>query len=404
MNTDKIKCDFPLLKRNPNLTFLDSAATSQKPLSVIQAMNDYYGNYNANVHRGIYRLSEEATEKYEAVRMKVCDFIGSKTVNDIIYTHGTTESINLVMRGYGEKFIKAGDKIVITILEHHSNFVPWQQLAKKKKAKLEIIDVSENGELKEDEINAKIKGAKIVALSHASNVLGTINPVQEICKIAREQGAISVVDGAQSVSHVKVDVEKIGCDFFVFSAHKMLGPNGIGILYGKEELLEKMDPFIYGGDMISKVTVERSEWNLLPYKFEAGTPPIAEAIGLGAAIDYLNRISINTIRMHEKALSKYAMKQLLTIKNLAIYGPQRTDRRTGVITFNLDGIHSHDVASILSEYNIAIRSGHHCAMPLHKRLKLVASARASLYLYNNKHDVDKLVDALKEVNKIFKVG
>ncbi len=404
MNIEKIKSDFPVFKNNPNLTYLDSASTSQRPLPVIEAMNEYYTSFNANVHRGVYKISEEATEKYEKAREKVRNFVCAKSDKEIIYTRGTTESINLVMHGYGEKFVNSGDKIVITIMEHHSNFVPWQQLAKRKNAKLVIIDINENGELKEDEIKTKIKGAKLVAVSHASNVLGTINNVSEICKIAKEEGAVSVIDGAQSVPHMKIDVQKFGCDFFAFSGHKMLGPTGIGGLYGREELLESMDPFLYGGDMISEVTVEKSEWNYLPYKFEAGTLPIAEAIGFGAAIDYLSKLGIENVYKHEKELTEYAISKLSEIKNLSMYGPKKADKKVGVITFNLNGIHSHDVATILSEYGLAIRTGHHCAMPLHDRLQIGATARASFYVYNSKEDVNKLVAGLKEANKIFKVG
>ncbi len=403
MNVDKIKLDFPIFKNNPSLVYLDSAATSQRPRQVLEAMNEYYSNYNANVHRGVYKIAEDATEKYENAREKIVNFINAKNVNEVIFTRGTTEAINLVMRGYGEKFVKEGDKIVITIMEHHSNFVPWQQLAERKNAKLEVIDITDGGELKEDEIKTKIKGAKIVAISHASNVLGTINDVSKICQLAKDENAISIVDGAQSIPHMRIDVQKIGCDFFAFSGHKMLGPTGIGVLYGREELLENMDPFLYGGDMISEVTVEKSEWNSLPYKFEAGTLPIAEVIGLGAAVDYLNKLGVDNVYSHEKELTKYAMGQLSGIKNISVYGPKEAEKKVGVITFNIEGIHSHDVATILSEYGVAIRTGHHCAMPLHERLHLGATARASFYIYNTKQDADKLANALKEAKKIFKV-
>ncbi|MDO8553786.1 MAG: cysteine desulfurase [Candidatus Micrarchaeota archaeon] len=401
-----MKKDFPILERKINghdFVYLDSAATSQKPRQVIEAMNDYYTNYNANVHRGVYKISEEASEKYDDARSKVKNFINASSEQEIIYTKGTTESINLVMRSWGEKFIKKGDKIVTTIMEHHSNFVPWQQLASKTGAIFEVVGINKNYELDESELERKIKGAKLVAVTHASNVLGTINPVEKICKIAHDNDAVVLVDGAQSIPHFPVDVRKIDCDFFAFSGHKMLGPTGIGVLYGKKELLESMDPFNYGGDMISEVHVDKSEWNKLPYKFEAGTPPIAEVIGLGAAISYLEKIGMKKIREHEKELTNYAIEMLSKIKNCKIIGSVDVDKRLGAITFDIAGIHPHDLASLLNEKGIAIRTGHHCAMPLHEYLKLNATARASFYIYNEKKDVDALVDSINYAKKIFGV-
>ncbi len=404
MNTDAIKGEFPLFRNNTGMAYLDSAATSQKPRAVLDAMDAYYEKCNANVHRGVYKISEEATRHYEGTREAVRSFIGAKNNNEIIYTRGTTESINLVMRGHGERFIRAGDKIVTTIMEHHSNFVPWQELAKRKKAKFEIIDIDENGGLKKGELAEKIRGAKIVAVTHASNVLGTINEIREICTMAREEGAVSVIDGAQSVPHMAVDVQKIGCDFLAFSSHKMLGPTGIGILYGREELLERMDPFLFGGEMISEVHRDNSKWNRLPYKFEAGTMPIAEVVGLGAAIKYLKKVGMDTIREHEIELTKYALEQIKSIKNVRVFGPTDPKKRGGVLSFELKGIHGHDVATVFDEYKIAIRSGHHCAMPLHERLEVPATARASFYVYNDKQDVDRFIEALKECKKLFKVA
>lgn len=403
MDTTRIRNDFPIFENNPELVYLDSAATSQRPIQVLNAMREYFSSYNANVHRGVYKISEEATEKYEKTRRKVQDLISAADEKEVIYTKGTTESINLVMRGYGGRLIKRGDKIVTTILEHHSNFVPWQQLAKKKNAKFEVIGIDEEGKLKEDELKSKLKDAKILAISHASNMLGTINDIDEICRTARDEGAISVVDAAQSTPHMKINVRRMQCDFLAFSGHKMMGPTGIGVLYGRLELLEGMEPFLFGGEMISEVRIEESTWNRLPYRFEAGTQPIAEAIGLGAAIDYLKRIGMENVLGHEKRLTGYALGRMEEIKNLRTYGPRNAGSRAGIVAFNLDGIHAHDVATVMDEFGIAIRSGHHCAMPLHERLGIPASARASFYIYNSKGDIDRFIDTLKKAKKIFKV-
>ncbi len=403
---DSSKQDFPILERKINgarFVYLDSTATSQKPQSVLDTMNEYYTLCNANVHRGVYKISEEATEKYEKTRETIRDFIRAKSEKEIIYTRGTTESLNLIMHGFGEKYIEKGDTIVTTIMEHHSNFVPWQQLAKTKGAKFEVIDMSNDGELNEEELKRKIKGATLVAVTHASNVLGTINDVKKISTMAHEENAVCIVDGAQSVPHMPVDVQKIGCDFLAFSGHKMLGPTGIGILYGKEELLEKMDPFLFGGEMISEVHITNSAWNRLPYKFEAGTMPIAEVIGLGTAIHYLKKIGMENIRKHEVELTEYALKRFKEIKNVRVFGPIETKNRGGVISFEITGVHPHDIATVLDEKGIAIRSGHHCAMPLHDRLRIPASARASFYVYNTKEDVDRLIEGILFCKKIFKV-
>ncbi len=402
MDVNKIKKDFPILSKKVNgkkIVYLDNAATTQKPKSVIDTTNEFYLEYCANVHRGIYQFSEEATEHYERAREKVASFVGAGN-DETIFTRNATEAINLVAYSWGEENINRGDKIVVSIMEHHSNLVPWQQLAVRKKAKLEFIDIKDNSELNANEFE-KIAGAKLVAITQVSNAIGTINDVNEICKLAEETGAVSLVDGAQSVPHMKVDVRKINCDFFAFSGHKMLGPTGIGALYGKQEMLERMRPFLFGGDMIREVHVDHSVWNDLPYKFEAGTPHIAGAIGLGAAVDYLSKIGMNEIRKHEIKLTKYAMKTLDGISGLEQYGTNDASKRGGVLPFNLKGIHSHDVASLLDEQGIAIRSGHHCAMPLHTRLGLDATNRASFYIYNDEKDVDRLVEAIEYAKKVF---
>ena len=406
MDIDKIKKDFPIFERLINgkkIVYLDSAATSQRPKQVIDAVNDFYSNYNANVHRGIYKISEEASEQFENSRIKVRDFIFAKSEREVIFTKNTTEAINLVMRGWGEKNIKKGDKIVVSIMEHHSNFVTWQQLAKKKEAKLEIIDINEYYELNEKDFE-KIKGAKLLAITHVSNVLGTINNINKLCKIAHDAGAKILLDGAQSVPHMEVNVQSLDCDFLVFSGHKMLGPTGVGVLHGKEQVLEEMEPFLYGGDMISEVHVEESKWSELPFKFEAGTPPAASVIGLGAAIDYLRKLGMDNVRRHEQDITEYALQKMSAIKGLNIFGPKNSEKRAGVIAFNVDGVHPHDLASILDEFNIAIRSGHHCAMPLHERLALPASSRVSFYIYNDKSDVDALCNAIEKAKQMFGVA
>jgi cysteine desulfurase/selenocysteine lyase len=403
MNVDKIREDFPILKRLINgkkLIYFDNAATSQKPIQVIDAISDYYKNHNANVHRGVHKLSEEATQLYEEARTKIKNFINASTEKEIIYVRNASEAINLVMYAWGKKNINKGDKIVVSIMEHHSNFVPWQQLAKEKNAKLEFLFVNEEGEIEEKELE-KIHGAKLVAITHVSNVLGSIVDVKTITKIAHGEDALCLVDGSQSVPHMPLDVRSIGCDFLAFTGHKMLGPTGIGVLYGKEEILNDMEPFMFGGDMIFEVHKESTRWNELPYKFEAGTPNIAGAIGLGAAVDYLKKIGMHYIRKHEKELTEYAIKKMSEVKGIRVLGTKNAEKRGGVIAFNIDKIHPHDVAALLGEDGIAIRSGHHCAMPLHEELKESASARASFYLYNTKEEIDVFVESLKKVSMLF---
>ncbi|MEK6979753.1 MAG: cysteine desulfurase [Candidatus Micrarchaeota archaeon] len=426
MNVEKIRADFPILFRKTSektgkdgkpVAYLDNASSSQKPRQVVEAMQQCYYEYYANVHRGLYRFSEEATDRYEKAREAVADFIGANgndrtggsdgagnNSEQIIFTRNATEAINLVAYSWGEANIKRGDKIVISIMEHHSNFVPWQQLAKRKKAKLEILDIDPHGYGISESEFVKLRGAKLVAITHASNVLGTINNVRGIVKAAHDAGAVVLVDGAQSAPHIPVDVEKMGCDFFVITGHKMLGPSGIGALYGKTEILEKMPPFLYGGDMIREVRREKSTWAKLPHKFEAGTPGIAEAIGLHAAIDYLRTVGMEEIAEHEKKLTEYAMERFREAEGIKQYGPANANNRLGIIPFTIDGVHPHDVAAILDEYNVAIRSGHHCAMPLHERLGLDSTNRASFYLYNTQEEIDRMINAIEEAKKIFGVG
>ncbi|MFH1520449.1 MAG: SufS family cysteine desulfurase [Candidatus Micrarchaeota archaeon] len=398
LNVERIRGDFPLIN-TPGLVYLDSAATSQKPKQVIDSITDFYTNKNANVARGLYKLAEEATMDYEAVRQSVQKFINAENNNEIIFTQNTTYAINIIMRGWG-KYIKKGDKIVTTVMEHHSNFVPWQFLANSKKAKFVVVDVTEDGQIDLVDFEKKVKGAKLVAISTVSNVLGTVNDTKRLCKIAHDAGAICVVDGAQSVPSMPTDIKKLDCDFLAFSGHKMLAPFGIGVLYGREEILEKCDPFLYGSQMIRKVSTTKSEWNALPFKFESGTPSVSAALGLGIAIEYLNKIGIENVYKHEISLVNYMEKRLSEIGGLQILGPN-SKNRSGLVSFTLDGVHPHDVSAMLAEDNICIRSGHHCAMPIHERFKIGASSRASIYLYNKKEEVDLMIDSLNRVKKIF---
>jgi len=407
INPYKIREDFPILKRLVNekpLIYFDNAATSQKPTMVIEALNDYYRNYNANIHRGIHKLAEEATLKYEEVREKTSKFINSMRPEEIVFVRNTTEAINLVAYAWGRENVNSDDKIILTITEHHSNIVPWQLLAREKKAKVEFIEVDKDGLLREDQMEEKIDSStKVVSVAHASNVLGTINAVDKIGRAAHQVGALFVVDAAQTVPHMSVDVRKIDCDFMAFSGHKMMGPTGIGVLYGKKEFLNKTAPFLGGGEMISEVHTSGSSWKEVPYKFEAGTPDIAGAIGLGAAIDYLSKIGMGHVYDHEREITAYALAKMERINDLTIYGPKDANRRVGVISFNLGDIHAHDLASILDEEGIAIRSGHHCAQPLMEFLDIPAAPRVSFYVYNTKEEVDVLINALEKARKLFKL-
>ncbi|MGN4127155.1 cysteine desulfurase [Lysinibacillus sphaericus] len=404
MNKD-IKSYFPILNQEVNghkLVYLDSAATSQKPIQVIEAMKHYYEFDNSNVHRGVHTLGNRATDKYEGARDKVRNFINAKTTEEIIFTRGTTTALNTVASSYGRANIVEGDEIVITHMEHHSNIIPWQQLAKEKNATLKYIELEADGTLNLDKVRATITPkTKIVSVSMASNVLGTINPIKEIAQIAHANGAVMVADCAQAAPHMKIDVQDLDVDFLGFSGHKMCGPTGIGVLYGKKEHLEKMEPIEFGGEMIDFVGLYDSTWKELPWKFEGGTPIIAGAIGLGAAIDFLNEIGLDQIAQHEHKLVGYAMDQLETIEGLKIFGPRDPMKRCGLVTFNLDDVHPHDVATVLDMNGIAVRAGHHCAQPLMKCLQQVATARASFYLYNSEEDIDRLVTGLRSAKEYF---
>ena len=405
LNINSIKEDFPIFQREIRpgipLIYLDSTATSQKPAVVIDTMDSYYRRNNANIHRGVHTLAEEATGMYEDARKKVARFINARSHREIVFTKNTTESINLVSQTWARKFLSPGDLVILTEMEHHSNLVPWQMLASEKNIRLEFIPVSEDGFLQLDAYEDLLaQSPKLVAFTHMSNVLGTINPAKEMIKKAHSSGAIALVDGAQSAPHFHVDMIDLDADFYAFSAHKMLGPTGIGVLYGKEPLLDAMPPFLGGGDMIKKVQLRSFKPNDLPHKFEAGTPAIAEAIGFGAAIDYLSSIGMDAISAHEHEITRYAFEQLKNIENLKIFG-NNPENRGGVISFEMGIVHPHDVAQILDLSGVAVRAGHHCAMPLHEKFNIPATTRASFYLYNNKHDVDVLVQGLLAVNDMF---
>ncbi len=402
-NAAEVRKDFPIFQRiikNKPLVYLDSAATTQKPLAVIEATNDYYRNYNANVHRGIYFISEEATQRYEEARDKIAAFINAPHREGIIFTRNATEAINLVANSWGRTNLKPGDEILLSYMEHHSNLIPWQLISQQTGAKLRFIPLTPEGRLDLEKLSQLLTNkTKLVSFAHISNVLGTINPVAEIAKKAHEVGAVVVVDGAQSVPHIPVDVQALDCDFLAFSGHKMLGPTGIGVLYGKVKLLDAMPPYMGGGEMINEVQLEYATYRELPGKFEAGTPNIAGAIGLGAAVDYLNKIGIDNIRAHDRELVSYALEVLRNLNDIDIYGP--VPDRGGVIAFNLKGIHAHDVSTILDEDAVAIRAGHHCTQPLMRWLDVSATVRASFYLYNTTDDIERFVDSLKKVKEIF---
>ena len=394
-----VRKDFPILETG--IAYLDSANTSQRPRQVTGAMLAYFEKFNSNIHRAAYRIAEEATVRYEATREKVRAFINAASTKEIVYTRGTTEAINLVAYAWGRKNIKAGDLIVLTILDHHSNIVPWQILAAEKGARIEYVDIDEKGELRQDQFADLLKrGPKLVAFNLVSNAMGTINPAQQMVAAARKAGATVLVDGAQSTPHQPVDVRALGCDFYAFSGHKMLGPTGAGILYGRRELLEEMDPFMAGGDMIKTVRIEGTTYHDLPWKFEAGTQAIAEVIGLGAAVDYLTALGMDAVRNHELEITDYAYEALSDIDGLTLYGPPPA-RRAGVVSFALDGIHPHDLATIADRDQVCLRAGHHCAMPLMTRLGVPATARASFYVYTQKEEIDRLVSSIQEAQRIF---
>lgn len=402
-DVEKVRRDFPILSREVNgkkLVYLDNAATSQKPRPVIEALTGYYERYNANIHRGVHRLAEEATAAYEGAREKVAAFLGAPETTGLIFTRGTTEAINLVAHAWGRKNLREGDEVVLTEAEHHSNLVPWQLAAQATGAELRFIPIRDDGLLDMEEAERLIgPRTKLVAAIHASNVLATINPVERLAELAHANGALMLVDGAQSAPHLPVDVGELGCDFFACSGHKMLGPTGVGVLWGRPGILEEMDPFLGGGEMIREVHLDRSTWNDLPYKFEAGTMNIAQAIGLGAAVDYLEKLGMRDVREHEKQLGQYAYRRLSEVGDITLYGPERD--RTGLVSFSLPDVHPHDLSQLLDEEGIAIRSGHHCTQPLMRRLGTVATARASFYLYNTEEEVDSLVEAIAKAREFF---
>lgn len=403
MNVKKIREDFPMLKTSMNgrpLIYLDNAATTQKPWAVINRMKDFYSGEYATVHRGVYQISQQATAQCDEARQKCRDLLHARKSSEIIFTRGTTEAINLVAAGYGRKFLNAGDEVMISAIEHHANIIPWQQLCLEKGARLKVIPCNDQGELILAEFEKLLSSkTKIVAVNHISNALGTINPIKEIIAKAHAKGAVVLIDGAQAVSHQKVDVQDLDCDFYCFSGHKLYGPTGIGILYGKAELLERMDPYQTGGEMIEKVTFEKTTFAKLPLKFEAGTPAIAEIIGLGAAIDYLNQIGIENIRAYEDELFQYAVKKLSAIKGLRMIGTAK--EKAPIISFLMEGAHPHDIGTILDQEGIAIRTGHHCAQPVMQRFGIDATARASFAFYNEKEEVDSLVNGIRKVQSIF---
>lgn len=393
-----VKKDFPIFERKINekeIIYLDSAATSQKPIDVIEAVSDFYERSNSNIHRGIYRLSEESTELYENARNKIAKFINAEN-EEVIFTKGTTESLNLIANCLSD-LLDEGDVILLTEMEHHANLIPWQIIARKKNLKLKFIPVDENGNLLIDE--KLFEDAKVVSVCHISNALGTINDVEKIEKLAHRRNAYFILDAAQSISHLEIDVKKINCDFMAFSGHKMFGPTGIGVFYGKKDLLNKLNPFLYGGDMIKEVSLNDAEWNDIPWKFEAGTQNISGAIGLGKAIDFISRIGLTNIENYEKELSEYLSKELSNIKDIKIYSPKK---RSCIISFNLDEIHPHDIADLLGNEGICTRAGHHCCMPLMKKLNINGTLRISLSIYNSKKDIDKLVEILKKINERLK--
>ena len=406
---ENLRNDFPILKRtvrdNKRLVYLDNASTTQKPNQVIDAITDYYQNHNANIHRAVYALAEESTEAYEAARDKIANFVNVKNRQELIFVRGTTEAINLVAYAWGRPHINEGDIIVTTEYEHHSNIVPWQLLTQEKRAKLEYIGMNDDGELNLDDLDKYLATGKVklVTFSLMSNVLGTITDAEKIIAKCKAAGVPTLIDGAQAVPHMKVDLDTLGCDFFAFSGHKMLAPTGIGVLWVRKSVLQTMNPFHGGGDMIREVHKYETTWNDLPYKFEAGTPNIADVIGFGAAIDYLTKIGMDNVRQHEIELTTYAMEKFAKIPGLQIYGTKDIAKRGGVISFNFADVHPHDVADIIDKEGISLRSGHHCAQVLMERLNVAATSRASFYIYNTKKDVDALIDSLNIVAKVFKL-
>ena len=406
---ESLRNDFPVLERKvrdgKKLVYLDNAATTQKPIQVIDAISDYYKNNNSNIHRAVHALAEESTEAFEQTRDKVAEFLNTKDSQEIIFVKGTTEAINLVANAWGRDNVKEGDIIVTTEYEHHSNIVPWQLLTQDKKAQLKYIDIDDNGELMIDQLDEYLSTGKVklVVFSHVSNVLGTITPVKEIISKCKNVGVKTLIDGAQAVPHMKVDLTELDCDFYAFSAHKMLGPTGVGVLWAKKEILEKMIPYQGGGDMIREVHKYETTWNDLPYKFEAGTPNIADVIGFKTAIEYLQKIGMENIRNHELELTKYALEQMEKVPGITLYGAKEPEKRGGVVSFNFNDVHPHDVGTIIDKDGVAIRSGHHCAQVLMEKLNVAATNRASFYIYTTKEEIDALIAALQNVAKVFKL-
>jgi cysteine desulfurase / selenocysteine lyase len=407
LDVARIRADFPILSRTVNgkaVVYLDNAATSQKPRQVIDAMRAVFEEHNANIHRGVYEFSERTTAAFEGARAKVARFIGARDEREVIFVRNATEGVNLVAYTWGRENIRSGDRIISTVLEHHSDFVPWQQLAKDVGAQIVMIDVDDEGRLRRDQLSAELKrGARLLAITHTSNGLGTVNPVKEIVAEAHAAGATVLVDAAQAVPHTPVDVTDLDCDFLVFSGHKMLAPPGSGGVWARIGLLEKMRPFLYGGDMISRVTVEKTEWNELPWKFEAGTSSYVDAIGLGAAVDYLEAVGVGKIHEHELSLVAYLLPRLSAIAGVTVYGPKTLEDRVGVVSFNIEGIHPHDVATIFDREGVCVRAGHHCNQLLMTRLGVAATTRASFYLYNTTAECDALLAAIEKAKKVFKM-
>ena len=404
LDAQAVRADFPILSRQIHgkpLVYLDSAATSQKPAVVIDAMDDYYRRYNANPHRGVYTISEEATAAYESARQRVATFINAASPKEVIFTRNTTEAINLVRYSWGRVNVRSGDRILLTEMEHHSNLVPWQLLAQEQGARLEFLCIDDDGLLQLDQLERKLAGVRLLALTHQSNTLGTINPIKAIAAAARRAGAVVLVDGAQAVPHMPVDVQDMDVDFYAFSGHKMCGPTGIGVLWARRALLESMPPFLGGGDMIKRVKLNEATWNDLPWKFEAGTPSVAEGIGLGAAVDYLSQFGMERVRSHERTLVDYAMEKLQEIPGITLYGPRDPGIHGGAISFTLPNIHPHDLATLVDREGIAVRAGHHCTQPLMDRLGVPATTRASFYIYNRVDEVDQLVGGIQKAQKVF---
>jgi cysteine desulfurase/selenocysteine lyase len=404
LNAEAVRADFPILERRINgkpLVYLDSAATSQKPAAVIDTMDDYYRRYNANPHRGVYAISEEATAAYESARRRVAAFINAPSPKEVVFTRNATEAINLVRYSWGRTNVKKGDRILLTEMEHHSNLVPWQLLAQEVGARLEFLCIDDHGLLQLEELDRKLEGVRLLALTHQSNTLGTVNPIKAIAAAARRAGALVLIDGAQAVPHMPVDVQDLDVDFYAFSGHKMCGPTGIGVLWARRDLLEAMPPFLGGGDMIKRVRLTEASWNDLPWKFEAGTPSVAEAIGLGAAVDYLNQFGMENVRAHERTLVDYALEKLQDVPDITLYGPADPEIHGGAISFTLPNIHPHDLATLIDREGIAVRAGHHCTQPLMDRLGVAATTRASFYIYNRPEEVDQLVTGIQKAQKVF---